>query len=177
MGKLILLRPMEIEDAEKFVELINDEELRQYLSLVLPINKYAEENWIKNNTNKLDVVNFSIETLDGVLIGGTGLKDIDWINRSAEFGIGIFDKRYWNKGMGTEATRLMLKYSFEYLNLNRIYLRAYEFNKRAIRVYEKCGFLIEGKERQARYIKGKYWDVIRMSILADDYWRNFESQV
>lgn len=165
---------MEIEDAERFVELINDEELRQYLALTFPINKIMEEEWIRNSSNNRTNVNFSIETLEGVLIGATGLKDIDWVNRSAEFGIAIFDKKYWNKGMGTEATKLMLRYAFEYLNLNRIFLRTYEYNKRAIRVYEKCGFLIEGKERQGRYLKGKYWDLVRMSIIAEDYWRNIE---
>ncbi|MBO8139736.1 MAG: GNAT family N-acetyltransferase [Thermosipho sp. (in: Bacteria)] len=177
VGEKVLLRPIEVEDAKRFVELINDEEVRQYLALVFPINKYMEENWLKNDANNFNTVTLGIEVKDkNLLVGSTGLNNIDWINRQAEFGIGIFDKNYWNKGLGTEATKLVLKYAFEYLNLNRVYLKTYEYNKRAIRVYEKCGFLLEGKERQAKYLKGKYWDLVRMSILAEDYWRSFENQ-
>lgn len=177
MGEKVLLRPIEVEDAKRFVEMINDEEVRQYLAAVFPINKYMEENWIKNNANNFNTVTFGIEVKDkNILVGSTGLMNIDWVNRQAEFGIGIFDKNYWNKGLGTDATRLVLKYAFEYLNLNRIYLKTYEYNKRAIRVYEKSGFLLEGKERQGKYLKGKYWDLLRMSIIAEDYWRNVENQ-
>lgn len=177
MGEKVILRPIEVEDAERFVEIINDEEVRQYLALVLPINKYMEENWIKNEANNFNTITFGIELKDEkILIGSTGLMNIDWINRQAEFGIGIFDKNHWGKGYGTESTKLILKYAFEYLNLNRVYLKTYEYNKRAIKVYEKCGFMVEGKERQGKYLKGKFWDLIRMAILAEDYWRNFENQ-
>ncbi|AMW33175.1 Protein N-acetyltransferase, RimJ/RimL family [Fervidobacterium changbaicum] len=169
-GKLATLRPMEVSDAQKFVQLINDEKTKEYLSLVFPMNQFLEEEWIKKNAISHNQANFSIEAGDN-LIGSAGLMGIDWVARSAEYGIAIFDPNYWNKGIGTEVTQMMLRYAFEYLNLNRVWLRVFENNQRAIRVYEKCGFIQEGRMRQARYLKGQYFDVIIMSILADEYWR------
>ncbi|QTA38091.1 GNAT family N-acetyltransferase [Thermosipho ferrireducens] len=174
-GKKIVLRPLEIEDAKRIVDIINDEEVREYLFITFPISRFSEEDWIRKNALSQQNITFAIDVED-ILVGVTGLMNINWVHRSAEFGIGIFDKRYWNKGFGTEATKLMLKYTFEYLNLNRLCLRVFDNNKRAIRVYEKCGFIHEGRERQARYFKGKYWDILRMSILAEEYWRTKENQ-
>ena len=76
---------------------------------------------------------------------------IEWMNRCARFGIFMGEKSFWNQGYGTEATRLMLKHAFETLNLNRIFLHVYETNPRAIRAYEKVGFVKEGLLRDAIY--------------------------
>ncbi|ABS61053.1 GNAT family N-acetyltransferase [Fervidobacterium nodosum] len=169
-GKISKIRPLEIGDSKILVEYLNNEEVKEYLSLVFPINNFLEEEWIKRNAISHNNLTFAIEA-DNKIIGTVGFKDIDWIARSAEYGIAIYTPEYWNKGIGTEVTQLMLRYGFEYLNLNRIWLRVFENNPRAQRVYEKCGFIQEGRERQGRYYKGHYWDVIRMSILAEEYWR------
>ncbi|AKI96661.1 GNAT family N-acetyltransferase [Kosmotoga pacifica] len=169
-GGKVVLRPLEVEDAQTIVSLINDAEFRQYLTLAFPINKFMEEDWIKKHSSSSNEVNLAI-TADGELIGTTGY-DIDWVNRWAEFGIGIFNKKFWGKGYGTEATKLMLKYAFHRLNLNRVYLRVLEYNERAIRVYEKCGFVLEGRQRQAAFWDGKYHDILMMSILAEEYFKS-----
>ena len=169
-GKLATIRPMELSDVKKFVYYLNDEKIKDYLSLVFPINQFLEEEWIRKNSISHNSLHFAVD-VEGVLIGSVGLISIDWIARSAEFGIAIYDPNYWNRGIGTEVTQLMLKYAFEYLNLNRVWLQVFENNQRAIRVYEKCGFIQEGRMRQARYLKGQYLDVIIMGILADEYWR------
>lgn len=171
---MLKLRPLELSDSKILVEYLNNEEIKEYVSLFFPINNFLEEEWIRKNAISHNNLTFGIE-VDGKLVGTTGFKNIDWITRSTEYGIAIYDANYWNKGIGTEATKLMLKYGFEYLNLNRIWLRVFENNPRAIRVYEKCGFIHEGRERQGRYYKGHYWDVIHMSILAEEYWR-FKSE-
>ena len=171
---ILKLRPLELSDSRVLVEYLNNEEIKEYMSLFFPVNNFLEEEWIKRNAISHNNLTFGIET-EGRLIGTAGFKNIDWITRSAEYGIAIYDSSYWNKGIGTEATKLMLKYGFEYLNLNRIWLRVFENNSRALRVYEKCGFIQEGRERQGRYYKGHYWDVIHMSILAEEYWR-FKSE-
>lgn len=168
-GERIMLRPVEISDIDRLLK-INDEEVRQYLLSVFPLNKLKEEEWVKNlYTNQRDIV-FAIVPMEmDQLIGTTGLHGIDWVNRCAEFGIAITDKNYWNLGLGTEATKLTLKYAFEYLNLHRVQLRVYEYNQRAIHVYEKCGFVREGILRKARYLKGAYHDIVVMGILAEEY--------
>jgi len=81
----------------------------------------------------------------------------------------IGEKNYWNQGYGTESITLLLKHGFETLNLNRIMLRVYEDNPRAIRCYEKAGFVHEGRLREARYFEGVYRDVMLMSVLRREW--------
>jgi RimJ/RimL family protein N-acetyltransferase len=102
------------------------------------------------------------------LIGSCGFFNLDQHNRSSEFGIMIGDKDYWDQGYGTEAVRLLCQHGFKTLNLHRIYLRVFETNPRAIRAYEKCGFIHEGRQRQAEFRDGKYIDVIVMSLLSTE---------
>jgi RimJ/RimL family protein N-acetyltransferase len=64
--------------------------------------------------------------------------------------------------------RLLVKHGFETLNLNRIYLQVFANNPRAIRAYEKAGFIHEGRKRQAEFRDGQYIDVLLMSILRDE---------
>jgi RimJ/RimL family protein N-acetyltransferase len=89
-------------------------------------------------------------------------------------GIFIGDKKYWSLGYGTEAMKLVLKHGFETLNLNRIFLRVYENNPRAIRSYEKAGYVHEGRMRQGHYQDGQYVDVLFMSVLRSE-WENLET--
>ena len=103
------------------------------------------------------------------MIGNSGFFNIDWRNRGAELGIVIGDKAYWNKGYGTEVMRLLLHHGFTTLNLHRIFLRVFEGNPRAIRAYEKAGFVHEGRMRQAEFRDGKYLDVLLMSVLRPEW--------
>ena len=103
------------------------------------------------------------------LIGNCSLFDISHINRKAELGIFIGDKTYWNKGFGTEAIELIIDYGFNILNLHNIWLEVYSFNKRAIKSYEKAGFQIIGKRREAKIINGKKYDEIYMDILSSEF--------
>jgi RimJ/RimL family protein N-acetyltransferase len=104
------------------------------------------------------------------LIGTFAFDGIDWRNASSEFGIMIGDKAYWNQGYGTEAVRLLCQHGFDTLNLNRIFLHVFETNPRAIRAYEKAGFVHEGRERRAEFKDGRYIDVVRLSLLKDEFW-------
>lgn len=166
-GERILLRPVELSDINRLLN-INDEEVRQYLLSVFPLNRLREEEWVRNlYTNQRDIVFAIVPAEMDQLVGTTGLHSIDWVNRCAEFGIAVTDKNFWDLGLGTEAIELTLKYAFEYLNC--VQLCVYEYNPRATHVYEKCGFVKEGTLRKARYLKGKYHDVIVVGILAEEY--------
>ena len=169
-GEKCILRPLKIEDAKTLSEIANDIQVRDYLSNAFPYTDVRMEEFIKSvNSQKVptDIV-FGIE-VGGTLVGTTGIHRINWTSRNAYFAIAIFRKEYWNRGIGTEATKLMLKYAFEYLNLHKILLEVYEYNERAIRVYEKVGFRVEGRLRKNHYWKGKYYDVIVMGILQEEY--------
>jgi diamine N-acetyltransferase len=177
-GKRIRLRAIEREDLPTFVEWLNDPEVIAGLFLYVPMSMDEETRWFEGLANRPSEERplcIEVKTEDGwQMIGNVGLAHIEPANRTTEMGIVIGDKAYWNQGYGSEAMTLLLKYGFETLNLNRMYLRVYATNPRAIRAYEKAGFVHEGRFRQALYANGKYHDVLIMSVLRSEWdaWQN-----
>jgi RimJ/RimL family protein N-acetyltransferase len=172
-GNNVLLGPVKREYIESYLKWFNDPEITQYLTIFRPLTRMMEEDWIENLKNRKDTIAFAIIIRDGTgvekLIGNCGLHEIDWKNRVGEVGIIIGEKEYQGKGYGTEAMELLLEYGFKTVNLNRIQLRVYEFNSRAIGSYNKIGFVEEGRMRQVMFIKGEYHDAIFMSILQEEW--------
>ncbi len=106
----------------------------------------------------------------GRLIGSTTFSNLDPDNSSALFHISIGEADAWGEGYGTEATELMLWLAFERIGLHRVALSVFSFNSRAIRSYEKAGFSVEGRHREAIVRDGGRWDELTMGILASE-WR------
>jgi RimJ/RimL family protein N-acetyltransferase len=107
----------------------------------------------------------------GRLIGSSAFSQLDPDNGSVLYHITIGEKDAWGKGYGTEATRLMLDHAFGTLGLHRVALSVFSFNERAIRSYEKVGFSVEGRSREAIWRDGRYWDELQMSILTEEWAR------
>lgn len=173
LGKNIRLRAIERADLPMFTRWLNDPEVRHGLQIFLPLSLAEEEQWfegmLKRQPEERPLVIEINEGKEWVAVGNCSLFDIDWRNRSAEVGIFIGEKRYWNQGYGTASVKLLLKHGFEALNLNRIFLRVHENNPRAARAYEKAGFVLEGRMRQAHYQEGEYFDELAMSILRSEW--------
>jgi RimJ/RimL family protein N-acetyltransferase len=176
IGDGIRFRGIERDDLPRFVEWFNDPEILQGVSMFLPMAMWEEEGWFEALADRPQAERpLAIEIFsDGswVHIGNLGLFDIDGRVHSAEVGITIGEKEYWDQGYGTKAMKLLLKHGFETLNLNRVALRVFAHNARAIRCYEKVGFVEEGRLRQAHYHDGKYVDIIWMSVLREEWDRN-----
>ena len=174
-GERIRLRAITRSDLPFFVEWLNDPEVTRGLMHFLPFSMEDEEGWfegmrkVPQEEHPLVIDICSEEGWEP--IGDCGLFSINWRIRQAEFGIVIGAKQHWNKGYGTEALTLIIQHGFHTLNLNRIYLRVYANNPRAIRSYEKAGLSVEGRLRQGHYDEGQYIDVILMSILRSE-WQN-----
>ena len=172
-GRHIRLRSVERSDLPRFHEWLNDAEVTEGLALYLPLSMNDEEQWFgKMLQMSQEERPLAIELKEEDkwrLIGNCGFFNLEWPNRSTEFGIFIGDKSLWNKGYGTEAVELLLEHGFETLNLNRIYLRVYSTNPRARRSYEKAGFILEGTLREALYRHGKYADIHIMSVLRAEW--------
>jgi RimJ/RimL family protein N-acetyltransferase len=169
VGASIYLRPLERADAPAFVTWLNDPDVARFLRAYRPMSLRAEEEFI-DGIGKGEDIGLAIALRDGDrLIGGTGLHEIEQRCRRAQFGIFIGDREHWGKGYGTEATRLMVGYAFETLNLNRVWLQVYEYNSRGVRSYEKVGFRREGVLRQDTFRDGRYWDTIVMGILRQEW--------
>jgi RimJ/RimL family protein N-acetyltransferase len=104
------------------------------------------------------------------LIGSCAFSQLDGDNGSALFHITIGEHDAWGKGYGSEATRLMVDHAFSSLGLHRVALAVFAFNERAIRAYERVGFVTEGRSREAIWRDGKWWDELHMSVLEPE-WR------
>ena len=170
-GERVRLRAVEREDMKTFHAYVNDPEVTRGLALYMPMSMAEEEAWFdsKRDPNEKPL---SIEVRKGrgwKLVGNCGVFGIELANRSAELGIMIGEKSEWNKGYGAEAMTLLLRHGFETLNLHRLYLRVYAGNVRAVRSYEKAGFVLEGRLREAVYKFGKYDDVLIMSVLRSEW--------
>lgn len=101
-------------------------------------------------------------------LGEVVILDWDEPNRSCGFRIALSPSAR-DRGIGTEATRLIVDYVFEHLPINRISLEVYDFNARGIAVYEKVGFMPEGRLREALLWDGEFHDAIGMSMLRSDW--------
>lgn len=170
-GEKCYLSPICLDDAPLYREWLNDLEVSVNLAARPSLLTLERERELleKISRSESDVI-FGIHDLkNDKLIGNCGLHGIDTINRKAMFGIFIGDKKYWGKGFGEEATNLIIDFGFSLLNLNSIFLNVYSFNRRGIRCYEKCGFRMAGKLRQARIVAGKHYDVVYMDILAKEF--------
>lgn len=107
---------------------------------------------------------------EGRCIGACRLHHLSEPDRSATFAIGLFDVSRLSRGIGTEAGELVLAYAFDVLGLHRVDLKVLDYNGRAIRCYEKCGFRKDGLLRENAFIEGKFASDWVMSILEHE-WR------
>lgn len=170
-GKLVRLRSYKKEDIPLALEYINDEEVNKNLmpGIPYPFTLEDQEKWYSNQSATKDIYNFAMETLeDGKYIGGCGVNSVDWKNSHVEIGIFIGDKKCWSKGYGTDALQLLIDFIFNEMNIHKIKLSVYSFNKRAIRCYEKCGFKQDGVLREEIFKNGRYYDKWEMSLLRSD---------
>lgn len=164
-GKVIRLRAYCKEDAKLAQTYLNDAETRSFLApnVPFPYTLGDEESWVASQGVGSKDYNFAIETLDGDrYIGGCGLVDLDWKNRHSKVGIFIGDKTLWGKGYGTDAMNVLLDFIFNEMGLLKVMLDVYDFNKRAIKSYEKSGFVVEGVRKKELYRGGAFHDIIRM---------------
>lgn len=93
-------------------------------------------------------------------------------SRTADIGIGLCEKKYWGKGYGTEALKLILDVIFNQWDFHKAELTTLVENEGAIKCFEKCGFKVEGRFREEVYFDGKYHDLIQMELLKSEYKRS-----
>jgi RimJ/RimL family protein N-acetyltransferase len=170
IGPNVVLRPPEKEDVPVIVPWVNDQEVTRGTRHYRPMTVACEEKWLAQVAeSETSLVLGIVPRGTGQMIGLTGLHQMDFRCRKTEFGILIGAREEWGKGYATEATRLMVEHAFQTLNFNRVMLHVYEFNERAIGIYERIGFRREGRLRQDFYRDGRYWDTLVMGLLRAEW--------
>lgn len=171
-GRRVVLRRHHIEDLPDVRRWYRDPEIARLTRYTLrPMSDEEIDRFFHGRLMSPESVAYAIDVREtGRLIGLTTFSNLDPDNGSVLFHISIGEPDAWGRGYGTEATELMLGLAFETIGLHRVGLSVFSFNERAIRSYEKAGFLIEGRERQAILRDGQRWDEITMGVLAPE-WR------
>ncbi|MDD3520402.1 MAG: GNAT family protein [Actinomycetota bacterium] len=165
-NKQVLIRPLKKSDLPLLIRWLKDPEVNKFLSSDFSdLDTHKEERWFREMSISVNDFVFAIEAYkEKKHIGDCGLHKINWDKKKADFGIAIGDKNYWGKGYGRDATEATIKFAFKKLGLEKITLSVYEYNKRAIKSYKKCGFKEKEILKKDHLYNHIYWDTIIMEL-------------
>ena len=170
MNHQVSIRPITEADTAKIVKWRNTPSVVEHFIYRTPLDEQGHLNWFHNRVQTGEVAQFMIVDEEaGEEVGSVYLRDIDKENQKCEYGIFIGEDSCRGKGIGSAAAKLALDYAFETLGLNRVFLRVFADNTRAINSYENAGFRYEGTFRDDVIIDGKAYDMVFMGILKEDW--------
>ena len=171
VGRQIVLRRHRVENLRTFMRWYTDPEVARLTRYQqAPLSQDEIQRFFYSRIMGTDFLSMAIHLRESNrLVGTCAFSQLDGDNGSTLFHITIGERDAWGLGYGTEATQLMLEHAFTRLALHRVALTVFDFNPRAIRSYQKCGFVEEGRARQAIFRDGRFWDEIHMSVLLDEW--------
>lgn len=149
MNTTIYLRPLNLEDAKISYQWRNDPDIWVYTEFKpsTDITLEKETEWLRGKLNKANDSRFAICLRDtDQYIGNIQLIDLD--EHRGEFHMFIGEKQFWGKGIGKQASKLILEYGFFAKNLESVFLFTHEDNAAALSIYENLGFVTVGKQDQ-----------------------------
>ncbi|MFE1775078.1 GNAT family N-acetyltransferase [Streptomyces sp. NPDC059008] len=165
-GDRIRLAPLGLRHAAAFHAGFLDAETRRLTGTHRDWTLAELEAWCAGAAERAERLDLAIEDREtGAFLGELALSQIDRDNANGSFRIALAAEAT-GRGLGSEATRLLLDYAFERVGLHRVQLEVFAFNARARRAYEKCGFEVEGRMREALHWDGAWHDVLVMAALA-----------
>jgi diamine N-acetyltransferase len=159
MVDMYQLRDLKLKDAEGMLEWMHDSEIAsnfRFDSSNMNIDKVRA--FIENSQTEETSKHFAVVTEEDEYIGTISLKNIDHTNKNAEYAV-VFRKKALGSGAAKEATQLLLDKAFNEFKLIKVYLNVLSENIRAIRFYEKMGFIKEGEFKQHLYTHGRLQDL------------------
>lgn len=139
-GERLSLRPFGPGDLARTRKWVADPEISRWILPAWPLLPLSWDEWLHRVYTSPDSLHFAIVLKDGRHIGNCSLHSIRWEEKVAEVGIVIGEKDCWGKGYGPEALRLLLRYAFHEIGLEKVVLHVHKENRRAIRAYKKVGF-------------------------------------
>lgn len=170
MNDNVSIRLITEEDTPKVVAWRNAPSVVDQFIYRTPLTEEGHLKWFRERIMTGEVVQFIItDTETNTDVGSVYFRDIDRQNKKCEYGIFIGEESCRGKGIGSKAAKLALDYAFSQLGMNRIFLRVFAKNPRAIKSYENAGFKYEGKFREDVIIDGKAYDMVFLAILKDEW--------
>ena len=167
MTNEVTIRPITYDDTENVVRWRNSEYVNSRFIDRRLFTKESHEAWLKNYVETGKAAQFII-LLNGEPVGSVYLRDIDLDKKEAEYGIFIGEESARGKGVGTESAKLILKYAFDELKLEKLFLRVFKNNPGAVRSYEKAGFK-KNDRTDILNINGEMLEVIFMELEKKDF--------
>jgi RimJ/RimL family protein N-acetyltransferase len=169
-GKLIGLRAVEENDLELLKNWRNMPSFRRNFREVRELSTDSQQRWYKMicDHSMRDFMFSIVDLADGKLIGACGLLYINWIIRSADFSFYIGKDHAYvdDKGYAEEATKLLIEYGFNNLNLHKIWMELYEFDTVKYNFFtQKFGFKQDAVLRDNCFEDGKYWNSHIISLI------------
>lgn len=169
LGKKIGIDAPREKDSAALYGWVNSPAILAFSAPFKPVPELAHKAWFsslgQDSTRTLFVIR-DLATDDA--IGLVQLVDIHPVHRRAELTIRIGEEARRGQGFGVEALQLVVEFAWRDLNLQRIWLRVFHENDRAIRAYEKAGFYVEGIMRRSAWISGRWVDEVVMATLRDN---------
>lgn len=171
LGTKVNLRPFETKDIEYMEECLKDFEVIKLTGSPMAIDNALIKNWYSTRNEQVDRLDLAIiDKCNNRVVGEVVINEYDEVNNSMNYRI-LMGPKGRNRGLGTEATKLILDYVFLNTDLNQLTLSVYAFNPRAKRVYEKTGFVLESINEAELEFEGKMIDSLNM-ILTRERWES-----
>lgn len=167
VADLVTLRPLEPGDAEHHARWFADPEVTRTLALRYPLSLEAVAQRVTQGAQRAFADrHYTVLANDtGAVVGYTALKGATPESRDAELDLVIGDRAAWGRGYGTAATRATCRYAFDRLGLHRVHLWVFADHAPAVRVYERAGFVHEGRARDRIFKDGRWRDCLLMGLL------------
>ena len=173
-GKQLVLRGLEREDLKLMHKWLNDEEVMEWarsqpdnIASMESIEKDFEQDLKGENPHRRTFI--IVEKKTGKSIGWATIRSWRLYSTTSDMGLVIAEKRFRGKGLGSEATKLIVELAFDQQNMHKVELLTRPDNKAAMKAVANCGFKLEGRLRETVYFNGKYHDGLMFGLLRSEY--------
>lgn len=173
-GQKVELTTLDVSNSETVRGWLNDPEIHRWmLTGHVPITAAEERRFFETTEDDRaagGAHRFEIHALDdGRLVGVCGLEHVDPIHRNAEIGIFVAPPDEWGRGFGGDSIQVLMRFAFEVLGLNALWISAFAENERALALYRRLGFRDYGLRRQAYHLNGQFRDLVLLDLLEAEY--------
>ncbi|MEG1008538.1 MAG: GNAT family protein [Clostridia bacterium] len=166
-GNKVELREITLEDTNNIIRWRNNIKVKKNFCVQEDFTIERHTNWYNTYILSGKAIQFIIVDKDNNKdVGSVYLRDIDYKNKKAEFGIFIGDDLCRGKGLGTECAEIIIQYAFEKLKIHKVFLRVFEDNVNAIKSYQNAGFNVEGNFKDDICVnENEYRNMVFMGII------------